>query len=139
MSIAESRSEYATWAHPETGQSVQYSIPVLQEIEFLVNDGYRRIPHGGVETGGLLFGTADEATVRIDGFKPIECEHAFGPSFQLSERDLERLGRQIADSVRDDSLESSIPVGWFIAHTRSELVLSERELQLFLKFFRSRE
>ena len=124
-----------TWESPGAGYSVQYQLPVFREIDFLVNDGFRRIPHGGVETGGLLLGTVDDAVVRVESFQPIECEHAYGPSFQLSERDIEQLQRQIADAAQDANATGLSPVGWFIAHTRSELVLNEREVALFRQLF----
>ena len=33
---------------------------LFHEIDFVVNEGYRKIPHGGIEEGGLLFGAIDE-------------------------------------------------------------------------------
>ena len=51
----EKRSEYAYWKVPDSETVVTYSLPLFHEIDFAVNEGYRKIPHGGIEEGGLLF------------------------------------------------------------------------------------
>ncbi|HSU61362.1 MAG TPA: hypothetical protein VLI55_18785, partial [Bryobacteraceae bacterium] len=94
-------ADYAFWTIPGTAFTVTYSLAAFHEIEFVVNEGYRRIPHGGVETGGLLFGRLDENGVRVESFRPIECEHASGPSFNLSEKDVTALQAQIASASSD--------------------------------------
>jgi hypothetical protein len=131
----EKRNEYAFWEIPNAPATVLYSLPVFHEIDFTVNEGYRKIPHGGIEEGGLLFGKIDEKGTRIEAFRPIQCEHAEGPSFLLSARDLEGLSGQLAGSATDLELAGLDPVGWFLAHTRSPLVLTEREFQLCERYF----
>ena len=46
-----------------------YSLALFHEIDFVVNEGYRKIPHGGVETGGLLFGSLDASGYGIEAFR----------------------------------------------------------------------
>jgi len=133
--VSEKRTEYAFWQIPNATSSVTYSLPVFHEIDFAVNEGYRKIPHGGIEEGGLLFGTIDETGTRIEAFRPIVCEHSSGPSFQLSDHDLELLTEQLANSASDPELEGLHPVGWFLAHTRGPLVLTDREAELFDHYF----
>jgi hypothetical protein len=128
-------ADYAFWTIPGTSFTVTYSLGAFHEIEFVVNEGYRRIPHGGVETGGVLFGRADEKGVRVESFRPIECEHASGPSFNLSAKDVAGLEAQISSAASDPELNGAQAVGWFIAHTRSPLKMSEREVQLFEQLF----
>jgi len=60
----EKRNEYAYWAIPGAA-TVTYSLPLFYEIDFAVNEGYRKIPHGGIEEGGLLFGAIDEKGTRM--------------------------------------------------------------------------
>jgi hypothetical protein len=132
---AETGAEFAFWTIPGGSATVTYSLPLFHEIDFAVNEGYRKIPHGGVEVGGLLFGSLDEKSARIEAFRTIECEHASGPSFLLSERDLGRLEAQLAAAPADPELQGLKAVGWFLAHTRSGLQLTDRELAVFDRFF----
>ena len=132
---AEKRIEYAYWAVPDTGISVTYSLKLFHEIDFAVNEGYRKIPHGGIEEGGLLFGKIDEKEIRVEAYRPIQCEHVSGPSLLFSERDLEGLTAQLANAAADPELAALEPVGWFLAHTRGPLVLTEREAELCERYF----
>ena len=59
------RPEFATWSAPGHSLRIEYSAEVLEQIRETAVDGYHRVPHGGVETGGILFGTHEEDTVRI--------------------------------------------------------------------------
>lgn len=126
---------YAFWTHPEGRFRIEYSLAVFHEIDFSVGEAFRSIPHGGMETGGLLFGTGTGDAVRIEAFRAVQCEHASGPSFVLSDGDLQALGEQIANAKSDPDLGGMEPLGWFIAHTRSDLAVSDRELQWFDRFF----
>ena len=126
---------YAFWTAPDASSRVIYSLAVFHEIDGLVNEAYRRIPHGGVETGGLLFGTRTGETLQIEAFRLIECQHAFGPSFVLSSQDLAGIRLQIKEAANDPELNGLLPLGWFIGHTRSALLLTEREVQWFGELF----
>lgn len=131
----EKRNEYAYWKVPNSETVVTYSLPLFHEIDFAVNEGYRKIPHGGIEEGGLLFGKIDENGTRLEAFRPIRCEHASGPSLVLSERDLEMLTAQLADAGADSELAGLEAVGWFLSHTRGPLVLTDRETELCDRYF----
>ena len=120
---------------PVSPLRVLYSIPLFHEIDFFVNEGYRKIPHGGIETAGLLFGTVSKAAIRVEAFRPIECEHAAGPSLQFSERDLAALEQQLTQSATESELADLKPIGWFLGHTRAALELSDTELKHFNRFF----
>jgi hypothetical protein len=135
---AEKRIEYAYWATPNMDTVVTYSLPLFHEIDFAVNEGYRKIPHGGIEEGGLLFGKIDDKGTQIDAFRPIQCEHASGPSLVLSERDLDVLTAQLANVQTDPELAGLEPVGWFLAHTRGPLLLTDREAELCETYFTRR-
>jgi len=135
MTAKDLSAAYATWTQPGTQFTVSYSVPLFQEIDFVINEGYRRIPHGGIEVGGVLFGRVAGSTVWLDAFRNIECEHASGPSFTLSERDVALLRQQLAGAASDPELQGLQVAGWFIAHTRSELRMNEREAALFNELF----
>ena len=128
-------AERAVWTAPGGSATVTYSLPLFHEIDFAVNEGYRKISHGGVEVGGLLFGSLEKDGARIEAFRPIACDHASGPSFVLSDGDLERLMVQLDAAASDPELASLKPVGWFLSRTRSPLQLMEREMVLFDYFF----
>jgi len=128
-------TEYAFWTEATSAFKVTYSLGVFHEIDFQVNEGYRRIPHGGIEIGGLLFGSADGQSAKIEDFRLIDCEHAFGPSFVLSERDVSALQKQLKESKGEPELEGMEVLGWFVAHTRTPLEMSDREARLFDDLF----
>ncbi len=135
MTPADSNTEYAYWTAPEESFTVTYSLAVFHEIDFEVNEGFRRIPHGGIETGALLFGKLAQNSATIEAFRAIECEHASGPSFNLSERDVERLREQLAAAASDPELAGFEVLGWMVAHTRSPLQMNGREVVLFDELF----
>lgn len=135
MNNQEPEAGYASWMSPDGSPEITYSLGLFHEIDTLVNDGYRRIPHGGVETGGLLFGAWNENGLRIEAFRLIHCQHAFGPSFVLSEGDLQSLREQLASYESDEDLRGLRAVGWFIGHTRSPLQMNDREAAWFDEFF----
>src|SRR5437868_14582941 len=105
MTARDTTAAHAVWTRQGGLFSVSYSLPLFHEIDFVVNEGYRRIPHGGIEVGGLLFGRLENNSVRLDAFRSIECEHASGPSFVLSDRDLALLKQQLAKAASDPELQ----------------------------------
>jgi hypothetical protein len=127
--------DYAYWELPGDSFRVIYSLSLFHEIDFVVNEGYRKIPHGGIEEGGLLFGKVEKDCLRIEAYKPIACEHVLGPSFVLSERDLANLEVQLMAAASDKELANLQPVGWFLAHTRGPLTLTDQEMAHFDRLF----
>lgn len=127
--------KFATWTAPEHSLRIEYAGAVLDEIRMIAVEGYHRVPHGGVETGGILFGTHQKNVVRIKAWRPIDCEYAKGPSFLLSEKDEAALSETLKSRRDDAELARMEPVGWYRAHTRSEILLSEADLAFFKRFF----
>src|ERR1017187_9696873 len=85
-------SPLVSWSAPQCWFTIEYSPRVLDDIRLAVVDAFFSVPRGGVEIGGILLGDFQKKRLRITGYAPVECEHAFGPSFTLSDRDQERLG-----------------------------------------------
>ena len=135
MNTQDSALGYAYWIAPDGSSKVTYSLSLFHQLDTLVNDGYRRIPHGGVETGGLLFGSRSGNAMQVEAYRPIQCQHAFGPSFVLSDSDLTGIKEQLASAAADEELKGLQPVGWFIGHTRSPLQMSDREALWFDTLF----
>jgi hypothetical protein len=125
----------ATWSDPACALTVVYPLPLLHEIEFVASEGYRRIPRGGIEHGGVLYGRVQDDTIRIEAFRAIECEHAFGPSFVLSANDIERLRGQLHSAPAEPELSGLTVLGWFISHSRSRLEVTSREWAWFDSLF----
>lgn len=127
-------AKFGLWATPQTTVEVEYSLAVLEEIRRAVLDGMHRLSRG-MEVGGILFGVDDGGKLRIEALREIACEHAFGPSFQLSELDKTTLTAQLADAAADTSLRGLSPLGWFVSHPRRDLALQPPDLEIFRQFF----
>jgi proteasome lid subunit RPN8/RPN11 len=128
-------SKFATWSAPGHDFRIEYSAVVLDEIRQTAVEGYHRVPHGGVETGGVLFGTHEENTVRIQAWRPIDCQYSKGPSFLLSENEEAALAEALEGWRGEAALDGLEPVGWYRAHTRSEVFLADADLAFFHRFF----
>jgi proteasome lid subunit RPN8/RPN11 len=121
------------WHVPQAPFQILYSRLVLEQIRLAVVDAYFVVPHGGVEIGGVLLGKYVDRQVEVIHHEPIECEYVFGPSFSLSPRDEERLRDVLAEVCnKSDGLE---PVGWYHSHTRSEIFLTEADLDIHDRYF----
>ena len=107
----------------------------MEELRFTAVDGFHRLVHGGVEIGGILFGVRDPDGVKILAHRELACEYVFGPSFTLSENDRRTLEQLLASPSSDSQLSGMQPVGWYQSHTRSEILLSEDELQFYQRYF----
>ena len=118
-------------------------IPVFDVLELLnstlIHAGpeswFTRLPHGGVEVGGVLFGSRMEHGVRILKRRALQSEYGQGPSFALSANDEIALEKLIADAAADPELADLEPVGWYHSHTRSGVFLSEQDLDLYNRRF----
>jgi hypothetical protein len=133
MSVADAK--FGTWAVPESPVDVEYSLVVIEEIRQVVADGFQRLQRGGIEVGGVLYGTREDRIVRILAMREIACEHARGPTFHLSENDRAALTAQLARDKEDMRLEGMLVVGWFLSHTRSDVTLQQSDLDTYSTFF----
>jgi proteasome lid subunit RPN8/RPN11 len=106
---------------------------MLDDIRLAVMDAFFSLPRGGAEIGGILLGSFRDGRLRILDYRPLDCEHATGPSFTLSEPDRTRLAELLADAAR--SSPERQPVGWYHSHTRSEIFLSEADREIHLRYF----
>ncbi len=121
------------WSVPQCPFRIEYSMRVLDDIRLAVVDAFFSLPRGGAEIGGILLGQWHGDWVSIVGFEPLDCEHASGPSFNLSPRDQALLAEMTAAARRNPP--SRQPVGWYHSHTRSEIFLSEADQEIHNRFF----
>jgi hypothetical protein len=126
---------FGSWSTPEIPLTIEYPLEVLDEIRAAVCDGLQQLAHGGLEVGGVLFGARRENTMRILTWRPISCEHAQGPSLRLSARDRIELARLLEVAKTESDLVGLQPVGWFLSHARSDIFLTQSDLEIFQGFF----
>ncbi len=126
-------SSLVTWNVPECPFTIECLPRVLDDVRLGIIDAFFSLPRGGVEIGGLLLGRHTSGRLSILSYRPIECEHAFGPSFTLSERDYARLQEMLAAVCAKPG--DPQPVGWYHSHTRTEIFLSDVDREIHDRFF----
>lgn len=126
---------FGTWSAAASPLMIEYSLVVIEEIRHEVAEGFQKLSRGGIEVGGVLYGVHDGKTVRVMAIRPMACEHAQGPAFRLSERDRAALHEQLRQGQADARLDSLVCVGWYVSHTRTEIMLSESDQEIFSSFF----
>jgi hypothetical protein len=109
------------------GFSLHVHPAVLVRLDALVREGFELLPKGGLETGGLLLGSIGSSELWIDEIEPVPIEHRWGPSYQLSDSEIETF-RQIIHS-------SAVPpparaIGHFRSHARGEIAINSTDLTI---------
>ncbi len=121
----------AVWSTPQCPFAIEYNPQVLEAVRMSVLSAYHALSHGGLEIGGILLGSHSAERITITEFRPIACEHAFGPTFRLSAGDQIQLSAAIA---RVQAARQTV-VGWFHSHTRSGVQLSDADLEIYNRHF----
>jgi hypothetical protein len=101
---------------------------VLEKIRQLAVAGFTKVARGGLEVGGVLYGTREGERIIVASFVELACEHALGPAFILSDRDRQRLEGLLN---APNGLEA---VGWFRVHSQGGLDLDFHD-RLFFQCF----
>jgi proteasome lid subunit RPN8/RPN11 len=127
--------DFATWTAEGHSISIEYSTSVLEEIRLEAVKGVTLLRHGGVEVGGVLFGAKLEDRIRIDAFRALRSEYAYGPSFVLSRNDEVALENLLQEAKADTNLHGMEPVGWYHSHTRSGVFFSEQDIAVYKRYF----
>src|ERR1035437_5833107 len=126
-------SGVGAWRAPECPYTIDYSARVLDDIRLAVVDAFFSLPRGGAEIGGILLGKFLNGKISILDHEALDCEHAMGPSFNLSPRDQSRLAEMVAKA--QEGAGGMRPVGWYHSHTRSEIFLSDADQDIHKRFF----
>jgi hypothetical protein len=106
---------------------------VLRDLRMLAIDGLVALRRRGLEVGGILLGETSGGEVHIDAFVEVPCEHRYGPSYTLSEGDLEKL-RELLAEPRGETLRV---LGFYQSFTSREPVIDEAgEALMRLHFYR---
>ena len=126
---------FHNWKAPEHDLEIMTVETVLTQIRDFAVDGYLRLARGGIEVGGVLFGSHEDQQIKIKAWRPIACEHAYGPSFQLSPKDESGLRLLLEEVKEETELQGLEPVGWFVSHTRSDISIRVEECTFWEKYF----
>lgn len=108
---------------------VRFPISLIEDLSEQAAAGYRRTPWGGVEIGGLLVGSRDKFGVLVAEIMPVVCEHEFGPSFELTDKDRAGMEAEMGAVGPDREV-----LGWFRTTSR-ELALTPSDLVLANSYF----
>ncbi len=135
MKAEQTQTPYGIWKVDSNPAVIEYSISAMSEIAAFAIDGLQRLARGGIEVGGILFGSRDGTALRIEAWRPILCEHARGPSFLLSAKDEKALQKLLVECDSDPGLKGYQRLGWFHSHTRSEICLTAEDLQIYDRYF----
>ena len=122
-----------TWSVPECPFTIAYVPEVMDNIRLAVVDAFFSLPRGGAEIGGILLGWQTQRRVTIADYMALDCEHAMGPSFVLSPKDEAKLQELLEESKSNPAGLQA--VGWYHSHTRSEIFLSDADLEIHNRFF----
>lgn len=134
MMPAQSGTEVGVWTVPGYPVRIEYSRSVLSEIVSEVCDAFESYLGGGYEVGGVLYGVREEFTLRILAYRALEIQPP-RPSFVLSESDSRKLDQLLEQGLADPELQGMAPLGWYHSHTRSEIFLSEGDLEVYNRHF----
>jgi hypothetical protein len=132
---APAAQEFGFWNAGARKLNIQYSNAVMDEIRIRAEEGCQRNANGGVEVGGVLFGTHHDGALRILAVRPVECEYANGPRFMLSKADENGLAELLLASSDDPALAGLQPAGYYPSHLHEEICLSGADVRLFNRFF----
>src|ERR1035438_6990668 len=133
MIESSTESAVGTWSAPECPYTIEYSPRVLDDIRLAVVDAFYSLPRGGAEIGGILLGRFADGRIQIMEYQALDCEHAMGPSFTLSQNDQTQLADFLAAAHQHP--DGMRPVGWYHSHTRSDIFLSDADQDIHKRFF----
>jgi hypothetical protein len=135
MTNSQTAPRFGTWKTARSLYVIEYDLEVLRRIQRDVASAYSSLAHGGLETGGFLLGTVSGNLVRIDGFERFQSEHAYGPSFKLSEKDHYELARSLAELAGETAPVGQRVVGWYRSRTRNTVSLTPDDLSIHDRYF----
>jgi len=127
--------DLSAWTAEGHSISIEYANSVLEEIRLEAVKGITLLRYGGVEVGGVLFGSKAGDRIRIDAFRALRSEYAYGPNFILSRNDEVALESLLQEAKADPSLDGMEPVGWYHSHTRTGVFLSEKDIAVYNRYF----
>jgi proteasome lid subunit RPN8/RPN11 len=137
MDVVEKTAELklGSWHSPEANLTIDYPLEIVDEIRLTVSSSFHANTRGGVEVGGVFFGSRVGNVTRIAAWRPISCEHSRGGAFVLSEKDLQDLARMLESAKSDLLLKDLQVAGWFLSHTSGDLTLTDSDIKVYQQCF----
>src|SRR5947209_7758002 len=134
----ETAGDYFLWQPPGKNFSIHLDFSVIDRMNVEVMRGFGAVRRRGAEVGGILLGridtSAEQTVITIVDFEPVGCEYAFGPSYILSQPDLQRFRKSLAE--HDPTISHDIyTVGYYRSHTRDGLSLDDQDARFFREYF----
>lgn len=118
--------------------SVRLRYDVVDRISLEVMRGFGAVPKRGAEVGGILLGAAevrgDQIVVNVEDFEAVDCDHASGPSFILSE-DGRAAFLESVDRWKRGPDRRIYAVGYYRGHTRDGICLAAEDLAILEEVF----
>ena len=133
-----STAPFYVWKPAGKSISVQIQFDVIDRVLLEVMRGFGAVPKRGAEVGGILLGTTevqgDHTLVKVEDFEIVDCDHASGPSFILSDDD--RSGfEESMQRWRQGPDRRIFAVGYYRGHTREGICLAAEDLSLLEEMF----
>jgi hypothetical protein len=122
------------WRCEPLAVDVECTNSVLEMIRGWAVDGRCRLAHCGLETGGILFGEWTDTSIRIGTARPFECEHKFGPAFQLSKKDEASVLEALALAREDPELRKLQPIGVYMTNSQ-KFSMAVADVRIFDRYF----
>lgn len=108
---------------------------VLETVRFCALEAFHKLRWGGLEVGGVLFGRRRPDAIEILAARELACDHTFGPCFDLSDADHQRLSALLELPSKDRGLSGLVPVGLYRSFTRGLEKLTSDDLLLHHRHF----
>lgn len=128
----QSRTDSHIWHVPGQTPVVLHAPGVCERIVSAAFDTLRRTSGIG-ETGGILFGSADDAEVKITASRPLRLDSA-GP-FLLDAGGHELMQQLIQTTATEPELRKLVPVGCYRVRVGGDLALGENDIELWNRHF----
>ena len=131
----QSTPDVLRWRCESLATEVEYLPQLLETLRAEAADGFHSLTHGGIENGGILYGERTEGSIHIVTARRLECEHRFGPTFTLSDRDEAGLSAALNAAHDDPGLHGFEPVGLYMSHSRRSFEPADQDVRTFARYF----
>jgi hypothetical protein len=125
------------WEPAGAAAAVEVGFGLVDRLGPEVMRGFGALPRRGAEVGGILLGTIERhgrPVVRLEDFEAVACGHSRGPSYLLSERELETFAEALAKHQPAPGRRRHA-VGYYRSHTREALALGDDDTGLLDRLF----